>query len=314
MASNQANQRLRPVGGRGFILLPLLVLIAIFSLLAQGLLHLVQHECEIEQARLREQQIMTLVQSMLARPALTGEQLPVGKTVLPQLVLYPGQETVNPYVEVTGSTEASLHRITAGVVTTKGTNYWQKLCVYPPGGGDNPVYQKTIYAGQRLEGELPPNCSSGEGWGIAELDVEAYQTFREGYLPVAANLKYEGLARKLYVNTGNTTIDESRSYEVPARTLIKGEGVLVYGRPIYLLEGVVAPGEVHLYCHSNIFLGDNVVLQKAFLFSDRDIIIGNNVTINGIIIAKGKIVFGSNCTVNRDAEVLKPFVTGVNCT
>ena len=60
---------------------------------------------------------------------------------------------------------------------------------------------------------------------------------------------------------------------------------------------------------SGIIIGDDVKLDKALLMAKKNISIGNNVSISGIIISGGKVTIGNNLIMTRNKTVLEPFLT-----
>ena len=125
------------------------------------------------------------------------------------------------------------------------------------------------------------------------------------FLQTADELRDYGLKRRLYFNTSSGSV----AYSIAQNTIIKGDGVLVDESGITINEGCRSTGNLWLISGSGIIIGDDVKLDKALLMAKKNISIGNNVSISGIIISGGKVTIGNNLIMTRNKTVLEPFLT-----
>ena len=177
----------------------------------------------------------------------------------------------------------------------------------PPGGKNSELYQKDIFAGGGLAGKpLSSAISVEEGLVsdlIVSLEMNGYNKFRSLFLPTADELANFGLRDRLYYRTE----DGTDNWKVAAKTIIKGNGVLVGETGIKIGDNSSNMGKMTLISGSGIGIGNNVNLDKVLLIAKKNISIGNNSTINGIIICGGIITIGEGFNYTPNRAVLEPF-------
>lgn len=294
---------------KGMISLSILLLATVFLTILQGFFLLVNRENEAQTDDIRQEQVLNLGESLI-NVALRNEK--IGKLsddlLLKGIKLYPGNEDFT--AKITNKSNPSLGirqiKITLESSDRKWNVYEDKLL--PPGGADNQVYQNTIYAQNGIAGNKPIGVVIGEGNSSIVMplfDVSAYKQFGKMVLPTADELRDYGLKRRLYFNTSSGSV----AYSIAQNTIIKGDGVLVDESGITINEGCRSTGNLWLISGSGIIIGDDVKLDKALLIAKKNISIGNNVSISGIIISGGKVTIGNNLIMTRNKTVLEPFLT-----
>ncbi len=294
---------------KGMVSLSILLLATVLLTILQGLFLLVNRESEAQTDNIRQEQILNLGESLIRIAVRNEEKGNLSDDIqLQKVTLYPGNEEF--IVKIVNEKDTSLGvrqiKIALEGSSKKWNIYEDKLL--PPGGADNPVYQNAIYAQNGIAGIVPAGVIAKEGnSGIIMpfFDTSGYKKYGKMVLPAADELRDYGLKKRLYVNTSAGNV----AYSVAEDTVIKGDGVFVDEAGITINERCTATGKLWLISGSGIIIGDNVKLDKALLIAKKNISIGNNVSINGIIISGGKVTIGNDLTMTRDKMVLEPFST-----
>lgn len=93
-----------------------------------------------------------------------------------------------------------------------------------------------------------------------------------------------------------------------SRKLI-GRGLFVCQNPIILDKGFQLQGDFRIFCAKSVYIREDVVLDKVFLYSGGTINIGKNSQVKGILVAKNRVELGERASVIEDRSVLEPFQT-----
>ena len=294
---------------QGIIAISILILAALFVTMAQGLLLIVHKECEAQLDSIRQTQMLNLAESLICY-AITSEEkgLLAGNVELPPVTLYPGAEEVVPRIVVEEDAEVNLRQIKVALIRqSQAWNIYQDK-VSPPGGKEHPIYRSTIFAQNGFAGTMPAGIASADGASgtiLPQINVAGYKKYGNIVLPTATDLRDYGLGRRLYFDTASGNV----AYSIARNTVIKGDGVLVDESGITISSGCQTTGKIWLVSGSSIIIGDNVKLGSALIIAQKNISIGNNVSINGIIISAGRITLGNDPVITRDEKVLEPFST-----
>jgi len=294
---------------KGMISLSILLLTTLLLTILQGFFLLVNRESEAQTDNIRQEQILNLGESLIRIAVRNEEKGNLSDDIqLQNVTLYPANEDFT--AKITNQNDISLGvrqiKISLESSSKKWNVYEDKLL--PPGGADNLVYQKAIYAQNGIAGNKPTGdivLEGSSGIAMPFFDVSAYKKYGKMVLPAAEELRDYGLKKRLYVNTAAGNV----AYSVAEDTAIKGDGVFVDEAGITINDRCTATGRLWLISGSGIVIGDNVKLDKALLIAKKNISIGNNVSINGIIISGGKVTIGNSLTMVRDKMVLEPFYT-----
>ena len=294
---------------KGMISLSILLLTTVLLTILQGFFLLVNRESEAQTDNIRQEQILNLGESLIRIAGRNEEKGNLNDDIqLQKVTLYPGNEEFTTKISNENDTSLGVRQIKISFESSSKKWNIYKDRLLPPGGADNPVYQNAIYAQNGIAGNKPAGVIFQEGnSGITMpfFDVSAYKKYGKMVLPAADELRDYGLKRRLYVNTAAGNV----AYSVAEDTVIKGDGVFVDEAGITINERCTATGNLWLISGSGIVIGDNVKLDKALLIAKKNISIGNNVSINGIIISGGKVTIGNSLTMARDKMVLEPFST-----
>lgn len=294
---------------QGIVSISVLLLASVFLTVIHGLMLAVHKEMEAQTNSIGQEQALNLGESLICI-ALEKERSGIlaSKIQLAPIVLYPGGEEVMAELTVEEDQVLGVREIKASIEKSSGEwNIYQDK-IFPPGGKENGVYKSTIFAQYGISGNVPEGiaCNDGSsGFAMPQVNAAGYKKYGKLVLPTAIDLRDYGLRKRLYFNTSSGNIP----YSIPYNTIIKGDGVFVDESGITFNSGCQCLGNLWLISGSGIVIGDNVRLNKSLIIAQKNISIGNNVSINGIIICGGKVTIGSNLIMTRDEKVLEPFST-----
>ncbi|NLY83099.1 MAG: hypothetical protein GX084_00585 [Acholeplasmataceae bacterium] len=293
---------------KGAVALAVLLAATVMLTAVSGLLLLIEAENEAQRADITKKQITALAEGLMQASIERAKQgLPVESYNVPNLKLFPGRVTVSTHHAILEYPAINARRLQVSI--TDKTEEW---CLYqdllnPPGGRGHEAYSNTLYARNGVLGDVPAGIVFADGSaGYTEPDFEVNDYRRCGcmVLPSQTELNDYGLQRRVYFNTL-----AGGAYTTSDNALIKGEGVLVDESGITLGRGCRATDSLWLISGSSIIIEDDVQLDKALILAKKNISIGNNVRINGIIICGGRITIGNDFFLNRLEEVLTPFTS-----
>lgn len=294
---------------KGMISLSILLFATVILTILQGFYILVNRESEAQRDDIRQEQVLSLGESLI-NAAVRNEEM--GKLSadlqLKGIKLYPGNEEFTAKITKKSDISLGIRQIKVALESADRTWNVYEDKLLPPGGADNPVYQNAIYAQNGIAGIVPEGVIAQEGnSGIIMpfFDVSWYKKYGKIVLPTPEELRDYGLKRRLYFNTSSG----SDAYSVAENTVIKGDGVLVDEAGITINKSCRSKGNLWLISGSAIVIEDDVKLDKALIIAKKNISIGNNVSISGIIISGGKVTIGNNLIMTRDKTVLEPFST-----
>ena len=294
---------------KGMVSLSVLLLATMLLTILQGFFLLVNRESEAQTDKIRQEQILNLGESLIRKAVKNEEKGNLSNCLqLQKITFYPGDEQFTAKITNERDISLGISQIKIALESTgkKWNIYEDKLL--PPGGADNPAYQNAIFAQNGIVGIVPAGVTIMEGNSdiiMPFFDVSEYKKFCKMVLPSAEELKDYGLKRRVYVNTAAGNV----AYSVAENTTINGDGVFVDEAGITINDKCTATGNLWLISGSGIVIGDDVKMEKALIIAKKNISIGNNVSINGIIISGGKVTIGNNLTMTRDKMVLETFST-----
>ena len=283
--------RLVPNGKAGFILMPLLFLLLILAGLTLGIWHLILDETLYQQEFMRYRQFLRLgfdlMEAVESQPRLPR----AGTYRLPQVELYPGKETVQPLLIMDYKPKQQVQSLTVSFPHSMGEWKLRRLYLEPPGGCSHPLYKSAALTGFAVGGNSCP-----------ALEENLYQTYSEHPFPVLRMDFEEGLKGYLYVR-------KDKEYQFPAAQKIAGDGVFFNRTHIWVRAGTDFTGRIWLLSRGNIYLEDNVRLANAFIFAQDSIVVGRNVQVCGIIIARNKITRDNSSLFRGNEQVVQTFIT-----
>lgn len=319
---------------RGMILIPLLFLVIAIAISAHSILKLVIKENEEEIHDLNQRQVMQETQS-LAKKVLKDEKFFTKDTSLPEYVLKPGSKVLQPkvFVEYRNTLPIKRVKVTSNYGDLKYSMDFMKL--FPPGGSDASLYKYGIVAKKKIIGldinELNAidNDTAREAFeDIPKIDEYGYEYSSVISLPASNYVETLNLGNRLYSRLFNkndsfkkisiTTASGTKIiyggpyyYYIENNVKIKGRGIFFNRSPIVFKTASSNEGLLWVICGNTVYIQDNVNLNKVLIFADGRIIIGKNVSINGIMISTYDIEVGENFNYTKDSSVLEPFVSTI---
>jgi len=276
----------------GFILMPVVFLLLILAGLTHGMLCLILEETWYQQEFLRYRQVLRLGTDLLEAVEKQPRLPQAGTYQLPEIEFYPGKETIRPQVTLDYRPRQQVQSITVHFAYgDEETWKLRKLYLEPPGGCQHPLYKQAALSGQSVGGADFPL-----------LEEPLYKRYNERPLPKAVDSLETGLKGYLYVG-------DKQTYYLPVAPKAAGAGVFYNPANIHIGAGTTFTDRIWFLSTGTIYVGDNVRLPNAFLFAQGSIILGRNVEVCGIIIARNKIVMDANSIVRGNEQVVQTFIT-----
>lgn len=245
-------------------------------------------------------QLRTLAQSFM--DVLSKKELPAGKKLWLQAVLYPGRlltdvtSTVQysedmsiRYLEISAENQQSHHRLKQ-VAFTLDNKYIQMAQKYGiisgkkvTGAGFLPA--NVLYTGNE-EVVLPAACYFAP-WSINELPADTVRTI--------------GLCRRFYYIDDYNGLSFAQGMQVSGSALIAADGTITFHSGCSFAEPVI------FITDKKIIIEDNVQLDNILLLAGDDIVVGSGCRINGIIISAGNIIFQGPLDFSQDEKMVARF-------
>jgi hypothetical protein len=318
----------------GIILIPLLFLVIAIAFSAHSILKLVLKENEEEIHDLNQKQIMSETQS-LAKKVLANENFFNENMQLPTYILKPGSKVIHPKVLVNYKESIPLKVVEVTSEYDDGKYSMEFMKVYPPGGCDASLYKYGMVCKNKINGldlneinAIDSDVARENFANIPQIDEEGYENYSVLSLPNTSFVDTLNLGDRLYskvinkidsvqkisVTTASGTIPSyggSCYYYIENNVNLKGRGIFFNRNPIIFKSGSSNEGLLWVICGNTVYIENGVNLDKVLIFADGKIIIGKNVSINGIMVSTYDIEIGENFNYTKDSSVLEPFVSTI---
>ena len=189
----------------------------------------------------------------------------------------------------------------------------------PPGGAALPAYQQALYAGQGIK--VGDHCvtvanvlSGGQvlmgGEPVKERSLQScvlveptWSAYTRGVgFPTGSDWQGGGLSGQIYNGYLTSSWKMARFYPM---TIVGGDGVFVNPDSIDIGEKVVFSGRIAMVSKGAIIIRDQAKLACAFLYAQKGITFGNQVTFSGVAITPAAIVVGGGCQITWNASALQ---------
>lgn len=289
----------------GMVTLFLLIMVSSLLTAALGLGYVVNNEIAIQRDSIRKKQILCLGETLMQKTLQEESSLPIANVILPTVKLEPGNYELTPTLILKQRLTVPVRSIE---VRMQGEN--EKFSLYhqryePPGGSANAVYKSLIFAGKSVSG-WPKSEGKETSKSMPMLDLIGYQTYAQKGLPNAEVLNNYGLGQRAYHNEDNM---DGKTYTIASDSKVRGKGILVHNGKFIVGSNTKFFESVWLISMSTLVIEDGVEIVRGLLISRGDILIGNNVVFNGIIVAGGNVIVGNACNLQYAPEVADAFNT-----
>lgn len=156
----------------------------------------------------------------------------------------------------------------------------------------------------QVAGRYPDGSCWQQNEAMKSVDVpwETYGKLqKQAVMPDTARLE-KAIAGYLYVQ-------ESGELVLPDSCRLQGRGVFVSGDRVRMGRRFRLKGDFRIFSRQDVVIGDDVALDKVFIFSEGSIKIGKNSQVKGILAAKGAVKLEDGASILEDRSVLEPFCT-----
>ena len=141
--------------------------------------------------------------------------------------------------------------------------------------------------------------SESNGAAFPQFSVEEIATWDVTDFPSVLELQRDGLSGWIYICR--------KELSLPKSLIVNGDGVLAFADDVTIGDNTVFTGRIIILADCNIFIGNHVKLEKAFLLCRGKLTVGTDSIINGAVMTKQDVALGDKSVITGDREVLEPF-------
>lgn len=293
----------------GFIIIPLLLILAMLTAAAVLYTHVVLYELEaagefIARSRL-EAITQSFVQTALAEEGQT--EIKDGSWRLGNLM--PGDVTADINVSVKRMKALGMRSLFVSTTDTQGREFHLRQCriTLPKMLTDQFersafIVLKSLSQGAPSEQSMPIT-SEEAGAVFPQFYVDDFADWFSRDFPEMQELQQDGFGNWIYVSHDLV--------EFPQGLTVKGNGVLAFTRPAVIGDNVTFAGRVFIIANDDLRVGSNVNMQKAFILCRGNLTIGSDTAINGGFLVQHKAILGDRVVLTRAEEVISAFNTAI---
>lgn len=227
--------------------------------------------------------------------------------IFPERRLSPSNKIIRAHVKVARDDLLPGRNLQVAVNIEDDVLCLSEVTLQPPLGRMCDFYNNTLTAGEEIIGykenaDSTVKIVSGQKGVLNKLEVEQYKKWK----------RYDFLSREEYQEVGfgqGLYYDDSLyGNRVPyIGKAIKGDAFLVIEKDLTIDSNVSMQGRIMCIVGGNIHIGDNVDLDKVLLISKKNLNIGNDCSISGVIVVGGKATIGERLQLKREESVLENF-------
>ena len=146
--------------------------------------------------------------------------------------------------------------------------------------------------------------SKSNGAVFPQFSVEEIATWASTDFPSALELQRDGLSGWIYLSR--------KDISLPKGLNVNGDGVLAFAGNVTISDNTVFTDRIVIIADRNLFIGNNVKLEKAFVLCRGKLTVGTDSIINGAVMVQQGAVLDGKSTITGDREVLEPFCSIVS--
>lgn len=268
-----------------FALLVLVLSARLFLTVQRVLVCRLENQALVQRAGQRSELLRSFCKAWQDQPLLA----PRSEAALPEVFFHTGKRSVSLLVETDAPRAGicQMERVTVFEGGERTPYYATRYEIVPPGGASHPAY----------------GGGAGEDVPFPPFQEGFFSEFTQGVHSVPAkDWPHSPLAGHLYQPAGSPAV-------LSGSEPWQGRAFLLCPSGLVLSGGFSARGLYWIFCRGDVTIGDNVCLDRAFLFATGRINVGKKTQIHGIMAAGGQVVLAEGAQVIRDASVLEPYRT-----
>jgi len=290
---------------RGFVMLPLLLLLMVCSgmILCYG--RRVYQEAEAAREFLCRKQLETIAQSFMFTALWQEKETEITSAVYSLNPLQPGNDEVQVSVSVNRVKDLGMRFLKVDVSDSCSNVFSLRQCCMLFSDAMRQQLERTpiIIAGSVTKEESGEKkitiTSKSDGAVFPQFSVEEIATWASTDFPSALELQRDGLSGWIYLCRNELTL--------PKGLNVNGDGILAFADNTTIGDNTVFTGRIIILADRSLRIGSHVKLENALLLCRGKLTIGSDSVINGAVMVQQDAVLDGNATITVDREVLEPF-------
>ena len=290
---------------RGFVLLPLLLLLMVCSGIVLCYGRRVYQEAEAAREFLCRKQLETIAQSFMFTTLRQEKETEITNAVYSLNPLQPGNDEVQVSVSVNRVKDLGMRFLKVDVSDSCSNVFSLRQCcmLFSDSLRQQFEYSPIVVTGsvtQEESGEKKITITSkSDGAVFPQFSVEEIAAWASTDFPSSLELQRDGLNGWIYLCRNEITL--------PKGLNVNGDGILVFADNTTIGDNTVFTGRIIILADRNLRIGSHVKLENALLLCRGKLIVGSDSVINGAVMVQQNAVLEDNSTITGDREVLEAF-------
>ena len=290
---------------RGFVLLPLLLLLMVCSGIVLWYGRSVYQEAEAAREFLCRKQLETIAQSFMLTAVRQEKETEITNAVYSLNPLQPGNGEVQISVSVNRVKDLGMRFLKVGVSDSCSNVFSLRQCcmLFSDSMRQQLEHTPVVVAGSVTKEESGEKkitiTSKSDGAVFPQFSVEEIAAWASTDFPSALELQRDGLSGWIYLCRNELTL--------PKGLNVNGDGILAFANNTTIGDNTVFTGRIIILADRSLRIGSHVKLENALLLCRGKLIIGSDSVINGAVMVQQDAILDGNSTVTGDREVLEPF-------
>ena len=290
---------------RGFVLLPLLLLLMVCSGIVLWYGRSVYQEAEAAREFLSRKQLETIAQSFMFTAIQQEKETEITNAVYSLNPLQPGNDAVQVAVSVNRVQDLGMRFLKVDVSDSCSNVFSLRQCCILLSDSMRQQFEHSpiVVTGsvtQEESGEKKTTITSkSDGAVFPQFSVEEIAAWASTDFPSALELQRDGLSGWIYLCRNEITL--------PKGLNVNGDGILAFADNVTIGDNTSFTGRIIILADRSLRIGSHVKLGNALLLCRGKLIIGSDSVINGAVMVQQNAILDGNSTITGDREVLEPF-------
>ena len=290
---------------RGFVLLPLLLLLMVCSGIVLCYGRRAYQEAEAAREFLCRKQLETIAQSFMFTALQQEKETEITNAVYSLNPLQPGNDEVQVSVSVNREKDLGMRFLKVDVSDSCSNVFSLRQCCMLFSDSMRQQFERSpiVVTGsvtQEESGEKKITITSkSDGAVFPQFSVEEIAAWASTDFPSALELQRDGLSGWIYLCRNEITF--------PKGLNVNGDGILAFADNVTIGDNTVFTGRIIILADRSLRIGSHVKLENALLLCRGKLTIGSDSVINGAVMVQQNAALGGNLTITGNREVLEPF-------
>ena len=290
---------------RGFVLLPLLLLLMVCSGIVLCYGRRVYQEAEAAREFLCRKQLETIAQSFMFTALRQEKETEIKNAVYSLRPLQPGNDEVQVSVSVNRVKDLGMRFLKVDVSDSRSNAFSLRQCCMLFSDFMRQQFERSpiVVTGSVTQEESVEKkitiTSESDGAVFPQFSVEEIAAWASTDFPSALELQRDGLSGWIYLCRNEITF--------PKGLNVNGDGILAFADNVTIGDNTVFTGRIIILADRSLRIGSHVKLENALLLCRGKLTIGSDSVINGAVMVQQNAALGGNLTITGNREVLEPF-------